>query len=146
MNTRHALPFVWAAPLFLFLYGCERRFAESVRDTALGPHTAFEVCSVVNEGATDCRTLERGTRAFDETVSALSGARAALGPGKAPIQRERILKVRPATPSTSPYLACYRLIEFSGFPDEYISEVAMDGRCSRIVTYETGYAVTKRLK
>jgi hypothetical protein len=146
VNTRHALAFVWAVPLFLFLYGCERRFAESIRNTAIAPHTAFEVCSVVNEGATDCRTLERGTRAFDEAVSALSGARASLGPGKVPIRRERILKVRSATPSTSPYSACYRLIEFAGFPDEYISEVAMDGGCSRIVTYETGYAVAKRLE
>jgi hypothetical protein len=143
MKARFISLTVFASALVLALCGCQRRFAEDVRLIAANQAKAFEICTFRNDVTSDCVTLQQGTKPFFEVLSALAEARATLPPGKVPITKERVLRVvgQPA----GRFSGCYRLIEFAGFPSEYINEVIMNENCTKIDSYESAYATTSRI-
>jgi hypothetical protein len=135
---------VFAGALVLALCGCQRRFTEEMRLIAADHPTAFELCAFRNDVTADCVTLQQGTKPFSDVLSALAEASATLPPGKVPITKERVLRVvgQPA----GRFSGCYRLIEFTGFPNEYINQVAMNQSCTKIDSYGSGYATTSRIE
>lgn len=137
---------LFGAGLLIALYGCQRRFAADIRQIATGPAKALEICTVRQGVAFDCRTFQEGSKPFADVLGALADARATLPPGKVPITRERILRVRSSDSSPGRYARCFRLIEFTGVPEEYLNDVAMDDTCTRIAAYGSGYAAARHIE
>jgi hypothetical protein len=144
MKTRFITFTVLAGALVLALCGCQRRFAEEVRLIAADQPKAFEICAFRNDVTSDCVTLQQGTKPFSDVLSALAGAHATVPPGKVPITKERVLRV--VGQRAGRFSGCYRLIEFTGFPSEYINQVAMNEGCTKIDSYGLGYATTGRIE
>jgi hypothetical protein len=117
------------------------RFAAEVRQSATAA-IAAEVCQLKNDTAQDCRayTDEKANPALFQTLRSLAQASAGVSPGKVTILNERILRLRGRALPEGQYAECYRLVEFEGFPGEYVREVSMDHDCVHIENTGPGAA------
>jgi hypothetical protein len=122
------------------------RFAAEVRASAAAA-LALEICQLQNDRALDCRafTDETANPSLTQTLGSLSQASASVAPGKVTIVNERILRLRGRAPLDRQYPKCYRLVEFEGFPGEYVREVSMDLDCVQVENTGPGAARIPRI-
>jgi hypothetical protein len=146
MNIRLPLLLVCGIVLSSSLEACQRRFEADVRQSAADSVKEVSICALREERAVDCVILHESDGRLSELLSALTGARAILPPGKVPITKERILKIRTSDSPPGRFTNCYRLIEFDGFPDEYVNQVEMNEGCIQLISYQSGYVITRRIE
>lgn len=118
------------------------QFAADLRRSVAQAHEGVELCGFQSEKTQECIVLsvtERGAE-FTKLVDSLSAATWTDPPGKVPVARVRILRIREVGYPSRGYSKCYRLSEYEGFPAEYIENVTMDPACTLIRRYEPGYA------
>jgi hypothetical protein len=108
----------------------------------------MEICEFRADKAQDCTVLSNAVNAnaFAKLVSSLSAASSSVPPGKVPIVRERVLRIRTNASQSGGYSRCYFLQEFDGFPDEYVTEVVMDPGCVFIQKTRSGGAKVSRVE
>jgi hypothetical protein len=124
------------------------QFAADLRRSAAGATSGMEICEFRAEKAEDCTVLSNSVNAiaFAKLVSSLAAATSSVPPGKVPISRERILRIRENASPSDAYSRCYFLQEFEGFPDEYVTEVVMDPGCVFIRKTRAGGAKVSRVE
>ena len=128
------------AGVLVFWLRHENRFAADLRNTAANAANGVEICELRNGEARDCVKFNDSAKSskLSNLVRSLSEANSSAPPGKVPVLTEKILRI-PGS-AAGQYARCYRLIEFAGFPDEYVNEIEMDSGCLRVTRYRSGYA------
>jgi hypothetical protein len=123
------------------------QFAADLRRSVAQAHEGLELCGFQSGKTQECIVLSANERGAEITkvVDSLSAATWTDPPGKAPVVRVRILRIREVGYPSRGYSKCYRLSEYEGFPAEYIEEVTMDPACTFIQRYEPGYAKASQI-
>jgi hypothetical protein len=134
------------AVVLVFWLRHESRFAADLRNAAATVASGIEICDFRDGETRGCVTFADNAKdsALSNLTRSLSDASPSTPPGKVPIVRERILRIRGH--AVGQYARCYRVIEFTGFPDEYVNEVEMDSSCSRVNRYGSGYANIRHIQ
>ena len=125
--------------ILISLYWHRDQFARDLRAAVATSSDGIERCDFRNDQARNCSALDNSSEDV-ALIKALSNAEASLEPGKVPIVSERILRIRARGFPIGQYTRCYRLVEFEGFEELYVTEVEMDRGCVRIERYMTGSA------
>lgn len=132
-----------ALAAFLFwLTSTQKSFLTDVRSSATADVGLIELCTRSGQ----CNSLDRNDAVrFSEALKYLSQAEAKRPPGKTPIAKDRLIKIKMRGSVAGTFQHCFRLVEFVGVDEAYLNEIATDSECSGIEKYLSGYAAIDKL-